>query len=295
MSQKEMLFRCSAVGNLMSDSKAKLSEKQLIELDRLAGLRSAGKLTVKQTQTLADFESRKNAPVELSISAQSYVDEFIFEYKYRRVEEFSTNATDKGTKTEDDGIHVLNMAMKTRYKKNTERFNGDYLTGEPDIIGKDMILDIKSNYTWKSFLKKKSIDSIYKWQLAGYCQLLNKRKGAIAYTLNNTPLETIRSEITKRYYKNGLVDLTDEDKAKIALNHIYTDKHIVDGNYVNGFWDYAKDYLGIFEDVQVPFIEVPIEKRLRYFEVEFTDEDFEKLDTQIEKAVKYIETNYPLI
>ena len=47
MSQKEMLFRCSALGNLMSDSKAKLSEKQLIELDRLAGLRSAGKLTVK--------------------------------------------------------------------------------------------------------------------------------------------------------------------------------------------------------------------------------------------------------
>ena len=26
-----------------------------------------------------------------------------------------------------------------------------------------------------------------------------------------------------------------------------------------------------------------------------SDEDFEKLDTQIEKAVKYIETNYPLI
>ena len=87
----------------------------------------------------------------------------------------------------------------------------------------------------------------------------------------------------------GLTNITHSYDLENSLNYI------VDGNYVNGFWDYAKDYLSIFEDVQVPFIEVPIEKRLRYFEVEFTDEDFEKLDTQIEKAIKYIETNYPLI
>lgn len=261
MADKEMLFRCSAVGNLMSEPK--------LVADKKAG--------------------------KLSKTAESYLNQFIFEYKYGRRQNFSTKATQKGTQTEDDGIHVLNMVMKTRYKKNTERFNGDYLTGEPDIVAKDMILDIKSNYSANSFLGKDSIDNIYKWQLVGYCVLCEKRKGAIAYTLNNTPLEIIRKEITSAFYANGLVDLTDEDKAKIALNHIYTDKHIVDGQYVNGFWDYAKEYLGIFSDVQIPFIEVPIEKRLRYFEVEFTDEDFEKLDTQIQKAVKYIETNYPLI
>lgn len=261
MSQKEMLFRCSGVGNLMSEPKLKVDKE-------------AGKL---------------------SKSAESYLSQFIFEYKYGRRQMFSTKATQKGTQTEDDGIHVLNMVMKTRYKKNTERFYGDYLTGEPDIIGKDIIIDIKANYTANSFLSKDCIDNIYFWQLLGYCVLGEKRKGAIAYTLNNTPLDIIKSEITSAYYKNGLVDLTDEQKAKIALNHIYTDKHIVDGNYVNGFWDYAKDYLGIFEDVQVPFIEVPIDKRLKYFKVEFTDAYFEKLDTQIEKAVKYIETNYPLI
>ena len=261
MSQKEMLFRCSAVGNLIPEPK--------LVADKKAG--------------------------KLSKTAESYLNQFLFEYKYGRREGFSTNATKKGTQTEGDGTHVLNMVMKTRYKKNEVRYNNDFLTGEPDIIGKDLIIDIKAAFSINSFLGKDAIESIYKWQLAGYCKLLDKRKGAIAYTLNNTPLEIIKSEITSSYYKNGLVDLTDEDKAKIALNHIYTDKHIVDGNYVNGFWDYAKDYLGIFEDVQVPFIEVPIEKRLRYFEVEFTDEDFEKLDTQIEKAVKYIETNYPLI
>lgn len=261
MSQKEMLFRCSAVGNLMSEPK--------LVADKKAG--------------------------KLSKTAESYLNQFIFEYKYGRRQMFSTNETQKGTQTEDDGIHVLNMVMKTRYKKNEIRFNGEYLTGEPDIVAKDLIIDIKSNYSANSFLGKDSIDNIYFWQLAGYCVLDKKRKGAIAYTLNNTPLEIIRKEITSAFYANGLVDLTDEDKAKIALNHIYTDKHIVDGQYVNGFWDYAKEYLGIFSDVQIPFIEVPIEKRLRYFEVEFTDEDFEKLDTQIQKAVKYIETNYPLI
>ena len=261
MSQKEMLFRCSALGNLMSEPK--------LVADKKAG--------------------------KLSKTAESYLNQFIFEYKYGRREGFSTKATQKGTQTEDEGIHVLNMVMKTRYKKNTTRFNDGDITGEPDINAPEIIIDNKSSYSINSFLGKCGIDTIYNTQLLGYCRLTNKRKGAIAYTLNNTPSEIIRKEITSAYYSNGLIDLTDEDKAKIALNHIYTDKHIVDGNYVNGFWDYAKDYLGIFEDVQVPFIEVPIEKRLRYFEVEFTDEDFEKLDTQIEKAIKYIETNYPLI
>ena len=261
MAEKEMLFRCSAVGNLMSEPK--------LVADKKAG--------------------------KLSKTAESYLNQFIFEYKYGRRQNFSTKATRKGTQTEKEGIKVLNAVHKLQYKKNDERFNGEYLTGEPDIIGKDIIIDIKSNFLASTFLTKDSIDNLYFWQLLGYCVLTNKRKGAVAYTLNNTPLDIIKSELISTYFKNGLIDLTDEDKAKIALNHIYTDKHFVDGKYVNGFWDYAKDYLGIFEDVQVPFIEVPIEKRLRYFEVEFTDEDFEKLDTQIEKAIKYIETNYPLI
>ena len=130
-----MLFRCSAVGNLMSEPK--------LVADKKAG--------------------------KLSKTAESYLNQFIFEYKYGRRQMFSTNATQKGTQTEDDGIHVLNMVMKTRYKKNEIRFNGDYLTGEPDIVAKDLILDIKSNYTVSSFLTKDKIDSLYFWQLVGYC------------------------------------------------------------------------------------------------------------------------------
>ena len=258
-----MLFRCSALGNLMSEPK--------LVADKKAG--------------------------KLSKTAESYLNQFIFEYKYGRREGFSTKATQKGTQTENDGRRVLNISHKMTYKKNDERKDDGIITGEPDIVAKNIIIDIKSCYSPNTFLSKDSIDKIYFWQLLGYCRLFSKKKGAIAYTLNNTPLEIVKSELISTYYKNGLVDLTDEDKAKIALNHIYTDIHNIDenGKGEGGFWDYAKDYLAIFEDVQVPFIEVPIEKRLRYFEVEFTDEDFKKLDTQIEKAIKYIETNYPLI
>lgn len=250
------LFRCSSLHNLMTEPKTK-AEKE-------AGL--------------------------LSKTTISYLDEFIFSYKYGREKTFSNKYTEKGTETEDLGIHLLNLVQKKMYRKNTERFENGSITGEPDIITKDMIIDIKSCYDWTTFLAKNDIPKEYFWQLAGYCLLTGKRKGAIAYVLNNTPLHLIENEFVSAFYKNGRLDLTDDEKANITHNHTYSDKYVYDGTVMGGYWNLIKEQH--FPTSEIDFIEIPNEKRLRFYEVEFTDDDFEKLENQIQKAINYIEENF---
>lgn len=253
---KMNLFRCSNLWNLMTEPKTKAEKETGI----------------------------------LSKTTQTYLDEFIFSYKYGREKIFSNKYTEKGTETEDLGIHLLNLVQKKMYRKNTERFDNGVITGEPDIIAKDRIIDIKSCYDWTTFIAKNEIPKEYYWQLCGYCLLTGKTKGAIAFVLNNTPEHIVQNEITGLYYKRGGVDVSDDEKAKIFLNHTYSDRFIQESQVVDGYWDYLKAVH--FPTSEMEFVEVPNEKRLRYFEVDFTDEDFDKLDKQLDKAIKYIEINH---
>ena len=267
------IIRCSALGNIMTEPKTK-AEKEM-------GV--------------------------LSKTTQSYLDELIFSYKYKREKSISNKYTEKGIETEDDGIHLLNLLHKSFYQKNEVRFENGTITGEPDIITADTIIDIKSTYDFTTFIKKTEIEKSYYWQLCGYCLLTGMRKGAIAYVLNNTPFHIVENEFISLYYKRGAVELSDYEKAKIALGHIYHDRHIINGEMRDGYWDYlALHHFPNYQEEQrqllergditekdlIEFVEVPMDKRLRYYTVEFSDNEFDKLQSQINKATDYIQNNY---
>lgn len=254
-----LLLRCSSLGKLMTQPKTKA--------DRENGI--------------------------LSETTKGYLDELIFSVKYGREKEFSNKYTEKGLEVEQDGIHLLNTVKTKLYRKNQTRFENGLITGMPDIVTSDSIIDIKSCFDFSTFLKKKEIEKDYFWQLCGYCALTGKKKGAIAYTLNNTPFHLILNEFTSRYYKNGLVDLSDDDKARITHNHIYSDKYVYDGEVRTGYWEECR-FLH-FPTSNLEFIPIDDSKRLRFFEVEFTDEDFEALDLAIERAINYITENIDLL
>ena len=59
-------------------------------------------------------------------------------------------------------------------KKNSKRFEDDFFSGEPDILYKDSVIDIKTCETKASFdakTLKMAIDD-YFWQLYGYKRLI---------------------------------------------------------------------------------------------------------------------------
>ena len=94
----------------------------------------------------------------------------------------------KGKDWEEESIALVNDVRGTLYVKNTERFENEFLTGEPDIIEDNMIIDIKTPWYLETFTATpdEGINKDYEWQLYGYCWLLNKMRAELIYCMIDT-------------------------------------------------------------------------------------------------------------
>jgi hypothetical protein len=132
----------------------------------------------------------------LSVGAKTHIQQLAKELVYGYDKRFSYKYMDKGIQVEDKSIKLLNSVMFTDYKKNTERKENNWITGECDIFTGDMIYDIKSSWSLDTFpvLASQGEDKTYEWQLRAYMWLWNVDKAAIAYCLVNTPEDLIGYE-----------------------------------------------------------------------------------------------------
>lgn len=172
----ETLIRSSAVGYLMTEPQSKA--------DKEAGL--------------------------LSKTAQKYLLDVYISEKYGRKKDVQTKQMKKGIEVEQDSIELLSMYLKKPLDKNTERFTNDYISGHPDIIDGNTIIDIKSSYDLWTFLGNlpDKLDSLYYAQLQSYMWLTGAIKGTIAYCLSNTPENIIQQE---KYYLLKNMDVISEE------------------------------------------------------------------------------------
>lgn len=134
----------------------------------------------------------------LSVGAKTHIQQLAKEFIYGYDKRITSKYMDKGIQVEDQSIELLNSVLFTDYKKNTERKENDWITGECDIFTGDMIYDIKSSWSLDTFpvLASQGENSTYEWQLRAYMWLWNVDKAAIAYCLVNTPEELIGYENT---------------------------------------------------------------------------------------------------
>ncbi len=89
---------------------------------------------------------------------------------------------------EEESIALVNQVRGSFYVKNNERFENEYLTGQPDIILDDCIIDIKTSWsleTWPA-IPDEGINKDYEWQLRAYCWLLNKQYAELIYCMIDT-------------------------------------------------------------------------------------------------------------
>lgn len=94
----------------------------------------------------------------------------------------------KGTDWEEESIALVNQVRGTFYVKNKERFENEFLTGEPDIILDDCIIDIKTSWSLETFpaTQDEGANKEYMWQLMGYCWLMNKTQAELIYCMIDT-------------------------------------------------------------------------------------------------------------
>lgn len=148
---KTFKIRCSAIGQIMSNSRTK---------------------------------------GQLSKTAQSYAQEWLKEQIYGRRKDISSKYFDKGNLLEDESIEFLTANSDYGFLiKNEEHFENDFLTGTPDIITNDEIIDMKNS--WDCFTFPLFFDVIpnkdYMYQLQGYMALTGRKKAKLVYTLMTTP------------------------------------------------------------------------------------------------------------
>lgn len=215
-------FRCHYLGDLVGgwynkQNKPVLTEKQFEEVKKLE---NKPKLTDKQAETLANYKIkvdewvRKQDNVELEPATITVLNRIWAEEVLSIRDVLLSKAVKRGVKQEDESIDLVNYIFKSALQKNTQRFENDYLSGEPDLVTKSSIVDIKTCESWHTFYYKsiQTATDDYKWQLWAYCQLANKSQAFIAYTLPSYDDETVA------YQQSKTMDIEEENQIYLNMN-----------------------------------------------------------------------------
>lgn len=163
----KLLFRCSALGKLLTDPKLK-TDKEL---------------------------------GNLSETAKTLVEEMWLKNTFGYSEQVMTDEMKKGIECEEDSFTLIQEVLKGEFRiKNRGRFKNDFITGEPDLITSEFVEDAKTSWSLKTFFNAE-LTKEYEAQLQGYMWLTETTKARLIYCLVPTPKDYILNEKKKLYYK----------------------------------------------------------------------------------------------
>lgn len=221
---KEFKIRCSAIGQIMTNPRSKA--------DKLSGV--------------------------LSKTAQTYCETWLKEQIYSRRKEFSTKFTEKGNIVEDNSIDfVAEQLGYGMLLKNEKHYKGEFITGTPDVVLPDLVIDVKNSWDCFTFpLFETRFDMGYYWQAQGYMALTGRKNYKLIYTLMDTPLHLIEKEAYWYAKNNGYEDLDDK------LYQKFLDK--------------------------MTFGNVPDKYRIKVFDIARNDGDIEQIKERVKQCRQFI-------
>jgi hypothetical protein len=207
-------------------------------------------------------KSDKEAGV-LSKTAQKHLIEVYIAEKYGRKRDIQTKQMKKGVEAEQDSIDLLSMYLKLPFSKNEERFKNDFITGLPDIINGDTIIDIKSSYDLWTFLGNipDKLDNLYYWQMQSYMWLTGTKNATIAYCLVNTPESIIEQE---KYYLLKKMDVISEESP-----------------------EFIKEAMKI--EFNMTFDDISINERILTFNVSRSEDDILRIENKVLKSRTFLQ------
>ena len=163
----------------------------------------------------------------LSETAKSYIRTKAKEDFFGFTTSITTKPMLKGKDWEEESIALINQVRGTFYVKNKERFENEFLTGEPDIILDYSIIDCKTSWsleTWPA-TPGEGINKDYEWQLMAYCWLLNKSHAELIYCMIDTD-DTLLNDWDNRFIHK--VSHIDPAKRITVLRYEFAGEHHID-------------------------------------------------------------------
>ena len=161
----------------------------------------------------------------LSETAKSYIKKKAKEHYFGFSSSITTKPMIKGKDWEEESIALVNQVRGSFYIKNKERFENEFLTGEPDIILDDCIIDIKTSWsleTWPA-TPGEGVNKDYMWQLFAYCWLLDKTEGELIYCMIDTDDLLLGDWDNRSIHKVSHIDPT---KRITVLKYAMLDEYI---------------------------------------------------------------------
>ena len=161
----------------------------------------------------------------LSETAKSYIKKKAKEHYFGFSSSITTKPMIKGKDWEEESIALVNQVRGTFYIKNKERFENEFLTGEPDIILENTIIDVKTSWsleTWPA-TPGEGVNKDYMWQLFAYCWLLDKQEAELIYCMIDTDDLLLGDWDNRSIHKVSHIDPT---KRITVLKYAMLDEYI---------------------------------------------------------------------
>lgn len=208
----------------------------------------------------------------ISETTKTHLVDVFVSNKYGRKTDISSRAINKGLAIEEDSITLYSLHTGNYHLKNEEHLKNDYIMGTPDLYeGKSitdstLVIDVKSSWDIYTFFRSKNdkLNQRYYWQLQGYMALTGARKAKLVYCLIDTPVMLINDEKKRLAYKMGIIDEATNKPYVEACNDL--------------------DRLMTYDDI-------PRSERIHIIDIEYCEEDVEKLYKQIENCREWLNKN----
>lgn len=200
---------------------------------------------------------------ELGETAKSFIEEMWLRDKYGYYEEVSSPEMMKGLLCEQDSMELVQKVLGGEFRTAYgQRLQNEYIIGTPDIVleSEGVIEDIKTSWSLKTFFNAE-LKSEYYAQGQGYMELKKFKKYRLIYCLVPTPANLLDIEY-KRIEWRFKDDFDNPDFQKAVTQFGRNNECLHD---------------------------IPIKKRIKVFEFEYSPEFIEKLYKQVIKGRKYYE------
>jgi hypothetical protein len=236
---ENLKFRCSSLADI-ANGKAGLTENQEKTLNELL---AKIKLTEKQAEYRDELISKRDAPLALTQGGKSAVELIIKQLVYGYKVQLDNKYLTKGNLMEEKAIELLSLHTGIDYKKNGQNFKNDFITGTPDIIHDNKIIDIKCPWSKATFplFSEEAHNTTYEYQMRGYMMLTGCESAEVTYCLMTTP------DKLRGFENNDLHDMEDLDlrlrfttikyERDLAIEKQIIEKVKVAREYANEFYN----------------------------------------------------------
>jgi hypothetical protein len=244
--------------------------------------------------TSLQYKDDQSRVFSLSDGNKKILSELVFAEKYGRKKEINSDKLTKGIECEKEARDLLSRVSGWFFTASTERKSNKWVTGAIDIEPTEVILDIKSSYSWESYSKilESSANEIYLRQGDSYMDLWKLKEFLLCHILVDTPFQIVEREVKRLDYQFDILniegDVRDEnieDVKKVITNHIFSQKGL------ESFCAYSSNvHLDWFDD----FVEIPEQDRVHMISHSFDQVRIDQRNECISLAREYMKTVKPV-